>query len=450
MKKYFLSLLIVLSAIQNGFGAEDPLVKKTEETLKRAFDFFHSISINGGYAGIYTADLSKRYGEALFERARKNRIWVQPPGTPTVGESFLRAYKITGDKKYLAAAVDAARALVWGQRKIGGWDHLVNVKHLQEDPDKPVRKKGRCAFDDNITQGALTFLMTLDKTVNEEWLTEAIDLGLRFMMESQFENGAWSQYYPLIGGYHNYYTFNDNAINDCIRVMLMAHQLYGRDEYLSSAMRGGDFIIQSQLPAPQSGWAQQYSYDLKPAWARRFEPPGICSFATGRNIKTLVDLYLYTKSDKYLNPIPDAINWLESSMIGNDLWARLYEEGSNKPIYGDRLNGNKIFYNYMSISETERKSYGWQGSFGIKGFISYYNKNKPGGNINNAESITPLTSEKRKNRLTEITPDIEKIIASMDDKGRWVDEDGMIYSKVFVRNVNLLCYYLELSYPKSS
>ena len=88
--------------------------------MKRSTDFLQSISTHGGYAGIYSLDLKQRFGEAEYEKAAPMEIWVQAPGTPTVGGAFLRAYRITSDNFYLDRAVDAALALAWGQRSTGG------------------------------------------------------------------------------------------------------------------------------------------------------------------------------------------------------------------------------------------------------------------------------------------------------------------------------------------
>ncbi len=444
MNKKILFLVIAGLAVQFDLPAENSLASQAKATLEKAVAFFRSISTNGGYVGIYSLDLIKRYGEGFYEPAKANEIWVQPPGTPSEGEVYLRAFKVTGDSMYLHASVDVACALAWGQRKEGGWDHLVDVGYMKKDAEKPVRKNGRCSLDDDLTQGALSFLMDLDQVVNESWLTGSIDLGLRFMMKSQFANGAWPQWYPLIGGYHNYYTFNDGAINDCIRIMLKAHKIYGREEYLTSAKRGGDFIILSQLPPPQSGWAQQYTHDLKPAWARTFEPPGVCSLVTARNIRTLTGLYLYTKEEKYLEPIPKAIEWLERSKIGDNLWARLYEVGTNRPVYGDRKDGNKVHYDYDKISEYERKSYSWQGSYGIDQAIAYYNKVKLRGDKDHfANNAAPLTARQRRQKAEALAPKVKEVIAALDDKGRWIRDD-MIHTGDFVKNSELLCEYLEL------
>jgi hypothetical protein len=433
--KSIMHALAILLIAQNCLAGENKLVQEAETVLRNASAYFQSISTLGGYVGIYSIDLKQRYGEAVYEKAKASEIWVQPPGTPSVGECFLRAYRLTGEKQYMAAATDAARALAWGQRTAGGWDHRVDLAHLDAKSDEVVRKEGRCTFDDKISQGALSFLMSMDEVINEPWLSEAIQLGLEFMLKSQFENGAWPQWYPLRGGYHDYYTFNDNSINDCIKVMLKAHRIYEKDEYLQAAIRGGDFIILSQLPLPQPGWAQQYSHDLKPAWARSFEPPGVCSAVTIRNIRTLIDLHMYTRDEKYLEPIPAAFEWLDKSKIGDNLWARLYEEGTNKPVYGDREDGYKVHYVYENISERERTSYGWQGQYGIDVVAAYYND----AILLGAEGYTA-----RIEKAGQMEAEIKSVISRIDDKGRWINND-MITCRDFVMNMNMLCEYLELS-----
>jgi len=337
-----------------------------------------------------------------------------------------------------------------GDKGRSGWDHRVDVAHLTPDAKTPIRKEGRCTFDDNITQGALKFLIEADSLIDEPWLTEGVELGIAFMIKSQFANGAWPQWYPLRGGYHDYYTFNDNTINDCIDLMLKAHKAYGKDEYLACAERGGDFIIASQLPRPQAGWAQQYSHDMKPAWARTFEPLGVCSAATARNMRTLVQLYIYTKDDKYLAPIPAAIEWLDNSKIRDNLWARLYEIKTNRPIYGDREDGNKVHYDYEKVSLKERTSYGWRGEYGISSAVSYYRKCKRiGAEACQAEQQAKLSPQQAARRAKEAESAVKAAIAAMDEKGRWIAKD-MITCQTFVRNFRILSNYVELARPKES
>ena len=447
MVKFRMQMVIVLLLLAGSVQvvyAEDALAEPARGSLARATEYLGSISTNGGYVGIYSVDLKQRFGESKYEKARANEIWVQPPGTPSVGKAFLSAYKATGDKRYLTAARKVARALAWGQREIGGWDHRVKVDHLKPESVQPERAKGRCTFDDNITQEALSFLMAIDQILDEAWLTESVELGLQFMLQSQFANGAWPQWFPLRGGYHNNYTFNDNSINDCIRVMTEAHKHYGKKEYLDSARRGGDFMILSQCKPPQAGWAQQYDQELKPSWARSFEPSGICSAATARNIRALVNLYLYTKDEKYLKPIPAAIDWLKRSQIKPNLWGRIYEVGSNKPIYGDRRDGNKIHYDYEKVSEFERTHYSWQSSYGIPGIIAYYEKVRqlgPEKYISQRDKIQ--TAKQRQAKARSMSRLVKNVIAAQDANGCWKRGEE-IHIADFVTNINTLSGYLEL------
>ena len=82
------------------------------------------------------------------------------------------------------------------------------------------------------------------------------------------------------------------------------------------------FMMISQLPPPQPGWAQQYNEFLQPAWARTFEPPSVCPSVTIKNINTLIDLYLVLGEETLLEPIPDAIRWLREIRMENGKWAR--------------------------------------------------------------------------------------------------------------------------------
>ena len=304
-----------------------------------------------------------------------------------------------------------------------------------------MKKDGHSSFDDDISQGALTFLMDLDDTIDAGWLTESIEKGISFFIDSQFENGAWPQWYPLRGGYHDYYTFNDNAINDNIRVLLKIHSRSGNDECLAAAMKGGDFILLSPVSESQPGWAQQYSHDMKPAWARTFEPPAVCSAATVRNIHTLIDLYLYTGEDRYLAPIPAAFEWLERSKIDENLWARMYEVRTNVPIYGDR--DSKIHYIYDEISEERKLGYGWRGPFGVAEAKARHGRLMKLGRdgLKKHETSSPDQPFEGKYR-DMLSRNAETAISLLDDKGRWIEEER-ITCHAFVTHFSALTEYLE-------
>jgi hypothetical protein len=96
---------LALSATASLSAADDALAKDARATLEKATAFMRSISAEGGYLWRYSPDLKERAGEVV---ATPSQIWVQPPGTPSMGMAFLRVYDATGDVRYLDAAKAAA------------------------------------------------------------------------------------------------------------------------------------------------------------------------------------------------------------------------------------------------------------------------------------------------------------------------------------------------------
>ena len=352
MKKllFLISLTTHLSCIafsQNQINqAYAVLAEEAEQSLAKGIAFFQSISIEGGYVYHYSLDLKEKWGEGKTD---DRTIEVQPPGTPAVGMSFLRAYRITKKPNFLQAAEAAANALILGQNELGGWEHKIYF-------DRPKGKK--VSFDDDQTQSAISFLMALDQEIDRPALTIAIEKALNMMLESQLENGGWPHQYPWQGNYHDYATFNDQGINDCIRVMMEAHSFYQKTEYWESLQKVGRFMMISQLPPPQPGWAQQYNEFLQPAWARSFEPPAVCPSASVHNLNSLMDLFEYTDQRKYLEPIPDALLWLKKSQLPNGKWGRFLELGTNKALYYDR--GRIRVESLEELSLERRTGYGYE------------------------------------------------------------------------------------------
>jgi len=460
MKKiiFLLVTLILVFSFTISSSTDAQLVNDAIKSLEKGVKIFHSISTNGGYLWVYSTDLKERWGEGygIHDQASASQIWVQPPGTPSVGSAMLRAYKVTGDKFFLSCAEDAGDALTWGQKDAGGWRYSIDFSRNNKD--------GYCTFDDNTTQSALRFLIALDQEIQKKSLHDAVEKGLRFMMESQFENGAWPQIFPFAGSYHDFYTYNDNTINDCIKVMLDAHNAYGKIEYLQSIRRAGNFIILSQIAPPQSGWAQQYNHYLQPAWARAFEPPAVCPSVTRRNIFTLIDIYLHTGNSRYLEPIPDALRWLKESQLPNGRWARFCELGTNRPLFYDY--GRIWKATYEELSPERRSGYGYLQRNLLDGVVEIYDEVKELGRDKYLEKKNMALSQSEKmEKLKNMEPAVRKVISSQDEMGRWVTKDKYRYyepgdwrkwdgqykvgerlrSSVFIRNINTLCDYIELA-----
>jgi len=191
-----------------GARAAESTPEQARAALSKATAYLRSISTEGGYLWWYSEDLKQRRGE---ETATATQVWVQPPGTPSVGEAFLRAYRATKDSQYLRAARDAGLALARGQLQSGGWDYLIEFDPEQAKkwyrrtdagrvPEaEAARRKKVSTFDDDNSQSALRFLMELvdtggggDEAETAE-TRRAMEYGLAKMLEAQYPNGAWPQ-----------------------------------------------------------------------------------------------------------------------------------------------------------------------------------------------------------------------------------------------------------------
>ncbi|MBK8505982.1 MAG: pectate lyase [Saprospiraceae bacterium] len=333
--------------------------KEVRAAMKKATDFMmKTVSTRGGFLWKYSEDLSEQWGEVP---ARQSQIWVQPPGTTSVGTMLLEAFQATGDPDYLKYAHQVADALIWGQDSSGGWHYLIDFDPggLQKWYDEVASKcwgweeyyhyYGNATFDDEVTVSATRFLLAIYLATQDANYEKPLQKALDFILDAQYANGAWPQRYPIKNQYSHdgqqdytaYYTFNDEVIHANIFLLLEVYQKLGGEKYLEAARNGMNFYLISQLAAPQAGWALQYELELKPAMARSYEPASVASGQTVQNIKDLQTFFKITGDPKYLKPIPDAIQWLESSVINTDstknfTHATFYEPESNKPLYAHR------------------------------------------------------------------------------------------------------------------
>ncbi|MFA6472345.1 MAG: pectate lyase [Candidatus Latescibacterota bacterium] len=449
--------------------------------MKKATEFMmNTVSNHGGFLWKYTADLSEQWGEVP---ARKTQIWVQDPGTVGVGEMLLDTYRATGDADYLNYAKKVADALIWGQYPSGGWHYLIDfdMPGIRKWYDEVASKcwgweeyyhyYGNCTYDDDVTSGATRFLLDLYMTTMDPAYRVPLMKALDFILASQYPNGAWPQRYPLSfeyphdghGDYTSYYTFNDDVIEGNIVLLLEAFDKLGNEEYQKAALRGMDFVIISQLPAPQAGWGQQFDLNLNSAAARSYEP---ASIMPGQTVGCIGDLELYYKitgNRKYLRGIPDAIAWLESSVINTDpakkyTHATFYELKTNKPLYAHR-DGTSMENGHYWVDYTfgQLKHYGSIQTIDIQAVKQEFERI-------NALSPEQAMEEYKLQKEAKTEPSavsmeiVEKLISSMDSRGAWVTEIRIpnyhdtingpvritqgIETSTFIRNIRTLTNFI--------
>lgn len=468
MSRWLCAVAIASSTFCCGDAAEPPSRDEVAAAMKRAATFYHDqVALRGGYVYHYSLDLERRWGEGI---ASPTQIWVQPPATPTVGTAYLAAYRATKDDFYLPAARDAATALIYGQLQSGGWQNKVEF-----DPQSKAvgnyrhgggRKKGddNSTLDDGITQGAARFLVQLDEVLEfrDEPIHEAAKTALEALLAAQYPNGAFPQVwegpvppqsivaasYPdydwrtegKVKAYWDRYTLNDGLAGTVADLLIEAHRVYGDDRYLSALAKLGDFLLLAQLPAPQPAWCQQYGYDMKPIWARRFEPPAVASRESEDVIATLLKAYQVTLDKKYLRPIPQALEYLKKSRLPDGRMARYYELQTNRPLYMNR-RGEEYYLTYDDANLPDH--YGWKVESQVDDLESRYNL-----------ALDPAITGTSK----QIDLDgLGRTLAELDAEGRWVSTysgerlvgqpkmtagSQYLSSDVFSRNLTLLAEYI--------
>ncbi|MBX7208993.1 MAG: pectate lyase [Verrucomicrobiaceae bacterium] len=491
-----LIILLLLHAAQLTH-AQQPSCDEVTRALTKAAAFFHDhVSIHGGYVYAFSGDLQKREGEGVTD---EHTIWVQPPGTPLVGEAMLDVFEATKDAKILGYAKEAALALAQRQLQSGGWHYGAHFETVSEKKDfhrfdldwKPVPDRvpeneraisvgwdvwkrrtfeaNLTILDDDTTQSALRFLVRIDKVLNfaEPRIHDAALFGLKSLAQAQYPNGAWSASYdrfpdqsPSNDGFPvkkasypddwprkwpkdftGCYVINDDLVADAMHTMLRAHEVYGDARYLECAKKAGRFFLLAQMPDPQPAWAQQYDRDMHPVWSRAFEPSAISSRESETVMEALMMLARATGDKSWLAPIPKALAYLRKSLLPDGKLARFYELKTNQPIYFQRKKGGGDEMTYSNARPADH--YG----FIIDPILDEIEAE------HRRLSAMPKPAGERpiKETPAELSKAAREIIASMDERGAWVQHgvkmkhnkgvppSGVIFSEVFAKNVAKLC-----------
>ncbi|MBR0550894.1 pectate lyase [Stakelama marina] len=356
-----------------------PSRQKILDTMKRATKFMvDDVSTRGGYVWSYLPDMSRRWGEL---EATPSMIWVQPPGTPDMGNLFLDAYHATGDEYYYKAAEKAADALIAGEVETGGWNYLIDfggdasTRHWYNTVGKNAWRMeefqhywGNATFDDDGTAQAMKFILRLYAEKYDPKYKSEVLRNLDFVLKSQYPSGGWPQRWPLkhefvhhgLADYTSYITFNDNVTAENVGYLIECYQVLQDQRLLPAIYRGMDIYLLTQQGDPQPGWALQYTpYDLKPAAARSYEPKALATHTTASAVKQLMHFYRLTGDSKYLARIPDALDWLESVKLPADkaspkgAYPTFIEIGTGKPLYLHRKGSNVANGEYYTSSKPD-------------------------------------------------------------------------------------------------
>lgn len=296
---------------------------------------------------------------------------------------------------------DEARAIAANvlqyQTSVGGWP---KNKDMTAPPSAEFLAETHpdhrsATIDNKATTTQIELLARITSAHKDEAVEKAVLRGIDYLLEAQYPNGGWPQYFPLRKGYYTHITYNDNAMVNALTVLRDVAE--GKAPYAfvdetrrkkaaAAVDKGIDCILRTQVKqdGKLTAWCAQHDETtLAPAWARNFEPPSLSGDESVAIVRFLMTVE--RPAPEIVAAIEGAIGWFKASVIhglrwdktpGEDgkkdahavpdekappLWARFYELGSNRPIFIGR--DKVIRYDFNEIERERRAHYDYFGDW---------------------------------------------------------------------------------------
>ncbi len=294
-------------------------------------------------------------------------------------------------------AVRIADNLLLYQREIGGWPKNIDMAVALSQQRKAEIARQKQQTDSTIDNGAtckqMAFLARVFNATKQPRFKESFVKGLDYLLQAQYENGGWPQFYPDPQGYQKHIAFNDDAmigVLSLLREVARKSAAYAfvdeeRRAKCDRAVEGGvECILKTQIVVngKRTAWCAQHdAVTLEPASARSYEKVSLSGSESVGIVRFLMGI---EKPDaRVIEAIQSAVAWFNAAKLtgirqvnrpdpslptGHDrvvvrdanagpLWARFYEIGANRPIFCGR--DGVIKYSLAEIEHERRTGYAW-------------------------------------------------------------------------------------------
>jgi pectinesterase len=284
------------------------------------------------------------------------------------------------------------------QRNIGGWPKNIQMQNPLSEVEKQkliaLKSSTKDATTDNgATYQEMLFLSKMYAQVKDERYQKAFLDGLDYILEAQYENGGWPQFYPLKKGYYTHITFNDDSMVNILNVL--KHCIDKTDYYsikppqatIERAKiafdKGIDCILKTQYKhnGVLTAWCAQHDeVTLLPANARAYELASLSGKESAKIVLLLMTIE--NPSPEIITAVTSAVTWFEKTKItdlreervpvpnskivekvmvkdanATPLWARFMELSDNAPFFCDRDGIKKA--SIADIGQERRTGYAW-------------------------------------------------------------------------------------------
>ncbi|WP_037348899.1 pectate lyase [Sediminibacter sp. Hel_I_10] len=340
------------------------------------------------------------------------------------------------------------------QRDIGGWPKNIQMQKPLSEAEKQKLKALKSSSKDVTTDNGATyhemiFLSKVYRAQPEPRYKEAFLNGLNYLLEAQYDNGGWPQFYPLKEGYYTHITYNDDSMVNILKVLKNIKDETGyfsiqpseavRKKVDVAFQKGIECILNTQYV--QNGvltaWCAQHDKNtLLPAKARAYELPSL-SGAESANIVLLL-MSIENPSTAVINSVHKAVAWFENTKITglredrvyNDegktiskimvadenapaIWARFMDLEDNTPFFSDRDGIKKA--TLAEIGEERRNGYAWYKTFPQKVLDKY-----------------PEWKEKHSSKNLKQLGNLFEVVVAKDGSGDYVSiQEAINNSKAF-------------------
>lgn len=405
-------LLIIAAAMYYGAGAGASVLgtNPPAQSLTRARIMQLPASQRAAWLAYFERSERQRQADKDAFAAELKRAGIATPVDPPHGFAA-RSVPLDRDPEWYASAEAKriANIVVSYQTPAGGWGKNLDMSREQRRPGERYGPDNLSRFptpddydtprepdwnyigtiDNDATTTQLNFLarvIAADATTKAAAYRSTFARGIHYLLQAQYPNGGWPQVWPLEGGYHDAITYNDDAMTQVMELMRNVAEGRGYFSFVpaelrakahASFMRGLHCILATQIRSGSklTVWPQQDDpLTLQPVSARNYELPAACASESSEILLLLMDLPQPTAAEE--RAIRSGITWLRKTAIygekwertpeGRELasapgagpiWARYYQIGTDRPIFGDR--DKSIHDNVNELSRERRDGYNW-------------------------------------------------------------------------------------------
>lgn len=267
----------------------------------------------------------------------------------------------------------------------GGWSKHVDLSVGPRQPGQSYFSESEkwswiSTIDNSSTTEQLHFLALAEAAKHDDRYVAAFNRGVKYLLAAQYPNGCYPQVWPLEGSYHDAATFNDDATTNTASLL----QEVASDRYsyvdaksVAAAKLAADKTIdcfvntQAVVNGKLTVWGQQHDpISLEPTSARSYELTSLTAQESANIMRFLMKIK--SPSARVVSSVHAAADWLKANQLSGftytfdggrkettgagPVWARMYEIGTNRPIFSDR-NGIKL-YAWNQLKD-RRQGYGW-------------------------------------------------------------------------------------------